>query len=164
MHKFLPLLFILVLVPGLLSGQEIIRTSRYERAGMSTNSSDKINVLRERYGIPLRSLIISPSFGDDIILAVCRTNLKGADGSFIQGESPSVFFKDDALTTYYMLFNREPIIIGTHAYSFDVNGIRYQIHFVKGGSVITRVISANEAFLSQDSYMIKIWGSKKHEP
>ncbi len=84
-------------------------------------------------------------------------------GSFIQEESRSVFIKDDALTTYYMLFNKEPIIIGAHAYSFDVNGTRYQIHFVKDGSVITRVISANEAFLSQDSYMLKIWGPRKHE-
>ncbi len=91
MHKFLPLLFILVLVPGLLSGQEIIRTSRYELAGMSTKGSDKIDVLRERHGIPLGSLIISPSFGDDIILAVCSTNRKGGDGVLYSGRKPVCF-------------------------------------------------------------------------
>jgi hypothetical protein len=130
---------------------------------MSTNSSYEIDVLRERYSIPSRSSIISPSFGDDIILAVCRTDLDGADGTCIQGESQPVFFKDDALTAYYMLFKKEPVIIGAHAYSFDVYGTRYQIHYVKKGSVITKAISANEAFLSQDNYMLKVWGSKKHE-
>ena len=141
--RFLSLLFILILVPGLLSAQDIIRTSRYDRTGMSTNSSDKIDVLRKRYSIPSRSSIISPSFGDDIILVVCRTDL--------------------GLTAYYMLFKKEPVIIGEHAYSFDVYGTQYQIHYVKNGSIITKVISANEVFLSQDNYMLKVWGPKRHE-
>lgn len=163
MHKFLSLLFIFILVPGLLYAHDIIRTSSYDRTGMSTNSSDKIDILRERYGIPSRSSIISPSYGDDIILAVRRTDLKGADGPSVQAKSHPVLFKDDALTAYYMLFKKEPVIIGTHAYSFDVDRTRYQIHYVKNGSVITKAISANEAFLSQDSYMIEVWGPKKHE-
>jgi len=162
MHKF-SLLFILILVPGLLSAQDIIRTSRYDRARMSANSSDKVDVLRERYGIPLRSSIISPSFGDDIILAVRGTDLKGEDGPSGQAESQPVFFKDDAFTAYYMLFKKEPVIIGAHAYFFDVYGTRYKIYYVRNGSVITKVISANEAFLSQDNYTLKAWGRKKHE-
>jgi len=163
MHKFLSLLFILVLLPGLLFAQEIIKTSRYELVGMSTKRSDKIDVLRERNGIPSRSSIISPSFGDDIILAVCRTRLNGEEAPFIQAESQSVLIKDDKLTTYYMLFSNEPVIVGAHAYSFDVYGTRYQIHYVKNGLVVTKVVSENESFLSQDSYMLKVRGSKKHE-
>ncbi len=163
MHRSLSLLFILILIPGLLHAQDIIRTSRYERAGISTKSSDKIDALREQYNIPSPCSIISPSFGDDIILAVRRTNLKGEDSPSVQAGSQPVLFKDDALTTYYMLFKKEPVIIGAHAYSFDGEGTRYRIHYVKKGYVITKAISANEAFLAQDNYAFKVCGPKKHE-
>ncbi len=163
MHKFWSLLFIFISVPGLLYAQDIIRTSRYDRAGMSTNNSDKIDVLRGKYTIPSRSSIISPSFGDDIILAVRRTDIKGDDGPSLQPEKKPVLYNDDALTTYYMLFKKEPVIIGAHSYSFDVYGARYQIHYVKNGYVKTKVISVNEAFVSQDNYLLKVWGPKKHE-
>ncbi len=165
MHRprFLSLLFIVISVPGIIYAQDIIRTSRYDRADMPANSSDKIDVLRERYNIPSRSLIISPSFGDDIILAVRRTDLKGEEGPSIKTESHPVLFTDDAFTAYYMLFRKEPSIIGEHAYSFDVDGNRYQIHYVKNGSVITKAISANEMFLAQDNYMLKVLRPEKHE-
>jgi hypothetical protein len=107
--------------------------------------------------------IISPSRSREIILEVRRTDLTVEDGLSIQAESQPTIFKDDALTAYYMLFRKEPVIIGAHAYSFDVYGNRYQIHYVKNSSVIAKVISANEAFLSQDSYMLKVWGSNKNE-
>ena len=150
MNKLILAVFILIFIPGFLPAQEIIRTSRYDRAEMSPNRPDKIDVLRERYSIPSRSPVISLSFGDEIILAVCSTD-------------PKVEESDDALTAYYMLFKKEPVIIGAHAYFFDVYGTRYKIYYVRNGSVITKVISANEAFLSQDNYTLKAWGRKKHE-
>lgn len=150
-------------MPGFGLGQEIVRTSRYERAGISGKGLDKIEVLREKYSIPSRFSIISPSFGDDIILTVYRTDLKEEDGTLIQSGNMPFLFKDDALTAYYMLFNKEPVIIGMHAYSFNVYDARYKIDYVKKGLVTTKMLAPDEAFLTQDGYMLKVWRSKRHE-
>jgi hypothetical protein len=163
MSKFLTVLFILALVPGIGYEQEIVRTSRYEVALVPEKTSQKIDILRERYKIPLRFSIISPSLGDDIILTVYRTNLKEADVTLIQSESIPFLFNDDALAAYYMLFNKEPVIIGSHAYFFDEGGSKYKIYYLKDGSIKTAMMTPDQAFLTNDGYMLKVWRSKKHE-
>lgn len=162
MHKYLVLVFVLILtMPA--SGQEIIRTSRYERAEMTEKSSDRINMLREKYRIPSRFAIVSPSLGDDIILAVYITNLRESNGALIQSRNIRFLLRDEALTSYYMLTNREPVIIGSHAYSLDAHGTGYKIHYIKNGLTTTEIISPAEAFLTQDGYILTIWRSKKDE-
>ena len=171
MYRLLSLLFILIATPSFLSAQEIIRTSRYERTGKAVEdqasiivrTSDKIEVLRERYGISPHAAIISPSLGDDIILVAYRTDHTKAIGGLVNSESYPDFSNNDAVTAYYILFNKEPVIIGGHAYSFDADGAEYQIHYIKDGHIATGTLSANEAFLSQDGYLLKAWRSKKHE-
>ncbi|MBF0560099.1 MAG: hypothetical protein HQL08_15115 [Nitrospirae bacterium] len=163
MHRLLSLVFILIATPGILSAQETIRTSRYERAGAAVKSSSEIDVLRERYGVPARFLIISPSLGDDIVLAVYKTDFSKALGGLIHAVSYPDFFNKDAVTAYYMLLSNEPVIIGGHAYSFDVDGEAYEIHYIKNGLVATGLISSSEAFLSRDGYLLKVGRSKKHE-
>lgn len=152
-----------MLMPSFGMGQEIIRTSRYERAVMSEKDSGRIVILREKYKIPSRFAIISPSLGDDIILAVYTTNLREGNGALIQSGNIQFLFRDDALTSYYMLANREPAIIGSHAYSFDLHGTEYRIHYIKKGLTTTEIIAPKEAFLTQDGYIITVRRSKKNE-
>lgn len=163
MSNFLRALLILALVPSIGYEQEIVRTSRYELAHITEKDSQRVGILRERYNIHSRFSIVSPSFGDDIILTVYRTNLREADGTLIQFKNVPFLFNDDALAAYYMLFNKEPVIIGSHAYSFDAVGDKYKIYYSKDGSVKTGIIAPNEAFLTNDGYMLKVWRSKKHE-
>jgi hypothetical protein len=82
-------------------------------------------------------LIVSPSFGDDVILKVYRTGLRDADGTLIQSENAPFLLKDDSLAAYYMLFSKETVIIGAHAYAFDVVGDKHKIYYLKDGSVRT---------------------------
>lgn len=160
MYRLLTLLFILVATPVILYAQEIITTSRYEKTAIAGKSFSGIDVLREKYGIPERASIISPSLGDDIVLEVYRADSRKAFGSPVLLEKYfDIFRKDPA--EYYMLFDKEPEIIGGHAYSFDVNGSQYEIHYIKDGLVATYMISASEAFLSQDGYLLKVWRPEK---
>lgn len=160
MYRLPALLFILIASPVILRAQEIITTSRYEKTVIAGENSSGIGVLREKYGIPAHVSIISPSFGADIVLEVYRTDFRKASGSPVLLEKYSDILRKDT-AEYYMLFNKEPAIIGGHAYSFDVNGTEYEIHYIKNGLVATYKISANEAFLSQDGYLLKVWRQEK---
>ena len=162
MCRFVSLLLIILATPGLLLAQEVIRTSRYELDRMDIKSSVGVDVLRGKYGIPASFSIISPSLGDDILLAVYRTDYMKASGAVIHPESYPDVFKNDAVELY-MLFSKEPVIIGGHAYMFDADGAAYRIYYIKDGFVATVMISANEAFLSQDGYLLKAWRLRKHE-
>lgn len=156
------LLFLVVLaVSSMGSGQEIIRSSRYERANMSTKAAERASALREKYRLPANCPVKAPSEGEEVIIIVYRHGMEVQEGKVIEEGKVPFLFVERALDACYFLYGREPVIIGRHAYMFEDAGDATSLYAVKDGKPSVVELAAGQAYLAKDGYLLKRWKGAK---
>lgn len=151
------LVLILLVMPSMSKGQEVIRSSRYERANMSTKVSERAAALREKYRLPAGCQVKAPSQGEEVIIVAYRHGMEVEESKVIQEEKVPFLFAERAVDACYFLFSREPVIIGRHAYLFETAGDAFSLYAVKDGTPSLVEVADGQAYMTKDGYLLKRW-------
>lgn len=161
MRNFCIFLLLALTVPSMGTAQEIVRSSRYERANMSTKSEEKAAALREKYRLPAGCPVKAPSQGEEVIIIAYRHGMEVEESKIIQEEKVPFLFAERAMDACYFLFNREPVIIGRHAYLFETAGDAFSLYAVKDGTPSLVEVADGQAYMTKDGYLLKRWKGTK---
>ncbi|MBZ0158342.1 MAG: hypothetical protein K8I29_19265 [Alphaproteobacteria bacterium] len=128
---------------------------------MSTESAEKAAALREKYYLPTGCPVKAPSQGEEVIVIVYRHGLEVEENKIIQEEKVPYLFAERAIDACYFLFNREPLIIGRHAYLFETSGDAFSLYAVKNGAPSPVEMADGQAYMTKDGYLLKRWKGTK---
>ncbi|MFO0753542.1 MAG: hypothetical protein U0411_09495 [Thermodesulfovibrionales bacterium] len=157
MHRLCFFLVLLAALPSASAAQEVIRSSRYERANMNTKVAEKTVALREKYRLPSGCQVKTPSEGEEVVILVYQHGMEVEESRIIEEKQAPYLFAEKAVEACYFLYNREPVIIGNHAYLFEVSGDTTSLYTVKDGKSSAVGMADGQAYLTRDGYLLKRW-------
>ncbi len=153
------LMLLTVAMSASVCAQDIVRTSRYERATTEDSSASygnfDVQSIKEQYHIPADTKVISPSEMSDVVIEVFRHNAKIVKGMSVPMENISSFFVSLAPEEVYALCEYEPVRIGAHSYSFKAANGELTLHYVTNGKVTTVDIADSNVWMTEDGYMLR---------
>jgi len=101
-----------------------------------------------------KAKVIAPSSGGDVVIISYKVNMEIPADVILQKDKDPYLFKEPV--AYYRLYAKEPVRIGKSVYAFSVKGETFNIFMVKGGKVISKSLQMDEAYLTNDGYLLKL--------